>query len=183
MGRERANRRARCLGVLVVVASGVGGLSCGSDPPLRTLTSADVNDVAPGNAVGTAFSGQFILDSSVVDGCRCRVGSCRAVNPIVGSHVVLVQNGPSLVITDSIGGPSAVGQVDADGSFRMVVDQPIPSRIAFALMEGTIEAHESIQASQEVTVVGLVGVGFPVVQNLDCDLRITWHAKYLFPFP
>ena len=52
-----------------VVFAGCGGST-------RTLTPTDVSDIPSGSAVGTNLSGSYLVVSSSIDDCECRVGSC-----------------------------------------------------------------------------------------------------------
>ena len=104
----------RALAVVGAVVFSLG-LGCAEPAPLRTLTSADVSDIPPGDATGTELSGTYLLVQSALTGCRCRVGLCD-LRVSTGATLTVLQQDGALTATDSAGN-SSHGGVDASGTF------------------------------------------------------------------
>jgi hypothetical protein len=161
------------IGSTLLVATVIG---CGGGGSTPALTASDVSNIPPGSAAGTALSGAYLVTSSAITGCNCRVGSCGQITPTpIGATFEVTQQGGTLSMvasTDTTQTP-AVGGVDADNSFSVGQVAQVPADLgqgaAYELVHGqfnvanglptgmTCEVEETVTATVEGT-------------SYDCDL-------------
>src|SRR5262249_38307861 len=130
-------------GVLVVA------LGCGSsDQPSQTLSATDVGNLPPGNAVGTSFSGGYILDNVMVAACDCRVGSCSKVHGNKGDTFTLTEKDGALNMVEHSNANDVVynGGIDHDGKFLVGGSVVTDKSMAYSRISGTVMAATSIDA-------------------------------------
>jgi hypothetical protein len=159
--------------LLWVLASFVAGCGLvGSDgEAARTITRADVFDLPPGDAVGSTFSGSYVVVAGAVQDCRCRQGRCD-VSPGLGAIIVVVQQDGALTFGNSTGG------VDEDGRFWVGLADEGPTGASFFLTTGQFRlamgSPASFHALDEWTVVDTAA-------GADCDFRGSLQTRYLGP--
>jgi hypothetical protein len=162
-----------------VVFAGCGGST-------RTLTPADVSDVPPGNAVGTNLSGAYLVVSSSIDDCDCRVGSCSQFHVQIGVTYTVVQQDGALSITDSgdTTGTPLLGGVYADNHYSVggvaVVPSYIGQGVLYAIEEGMFTVAGGVPTGlhftvDETTKAMIAGASF------DCDIHGSGSAVYEGP--
>jgi len=168
-------------GVLLV---SVGLVGCGGST--RTLTATDVSNIPPGSAVGTSLSGTYLVTSSSIDDCNCRVGSCSQFHAEIGVTYTIVEQDGALSITDSgdATGTPLLGGVDLDDSFSAGGVAQIPTYLGqgavYALETGTFSVsggvptgiHYSIDDTTTATITGI---------SYDCDIHGSGSAQYEGP--
>jgi hypothetical protein len=165
---------------LVAVALAALGSGCGGGAPTRTLTATSVSNLPPGDATGTGLSGTYLITSSTIEGCDCRVGSCGFFHGQSGGTLTAVQQGGSLTMTPS-SGSTTTGGVDADGTFSAGGSSPIPYSVGqgeeYVLetgrfqVSGGVPAGVTFQAYETITGT-LEGASY------DCDLVVALTARY-----
>ena len=160
----------------MVISVGCGGST-------RTLTPTDVSDIPPGSAVGTNLSGLYLVVSSSIDDCDCRVGSCSGFHVQIGVTYTIVQQDGALSITDSgdTTGTPLVGGVYADNHYSVGGVATVPSYVGqgviYALEEGSFSVsggvptglHFSIDETTKATIAGA---------SFDCDIHGSGSAQY-----
>ena len=158
------------------------GLGCGEPVPLRTLTSADVSDIPPGNATGTELSGTYLLVQSSLTGCRCRVGRCD-FRVGTGATLTVLQQDGALTVTDSAGN-SSHGGVDAIGTFVYggvsSLDSANASGEELGIVHGVFTMSNGRPVNRPIagqaTLTGTLGY-----ESYDCDLALAGTAEYQGP--
>ena len=174
MSWARGGRRAL---VSLAVLALLGGAGCGGDGP--TLGRADVTGLPPGDAVGSTFSGSYLVESGAITGCNCRVGSCAAISGTAGAVTTVVQQDGVLTMTNA-NVETSVGGIDADGTFSVgaATEQPgvaIYSRTdgKFVLVNGQPDSADFTGSSTDIIVMpGL---------NFDCDINVAGRLRYQGP--
>jgi hypothetical protein len=165
--------------LVAVVLIGCGGST-------RTLTATDVSNLPPGSAVGTALSGSYLVVSSSIDDCNCRVGSCSNVHAQVGVTYTVVQQDGALSITDSgdTAGTALVGGVQADDSFSVGGTGAIPSflgqGVVYALQTGTFSISGGVPTGTEFSVDETI-TGTIAAVSYDCDFHASGSTRYQGP--
>ena len=168
-----------CLGIGAASLAAFGS-GCGGGTPTKTLTATNVSNVPPGNANGTALSGNYLITSSTIEGCDCRVGSCGFFHGTPGGTMTVTQQDGSLTFTDS-GAGEAAGGVNADDTFTAGGSSPIPDSSGqgevYTLETGTFEVPGGVPTGMEFqadeTITGTVEGG-----SYDCDLVVSVTARY-----
>lgn len=158
--------------LLLAAAIGCGG---GSDST-PALNASDVSNIPPGSAVGTALSGAYLVTSSALTGCDCRVGSCGQITPTpIGATFEVTQQDGTLsmvVSTDTTPTPS-VGGVDADNSFSVGQVAQVPADLgqgaAYELVHGQFNVASGLPTGmacevEETITATLEGMSY------DCDI-------------
>jgi hypothetical protein len=174
----------RLLGVGAVVATAIlaGGCMGGDGAPVPTLTRDDVTGLPPGDATGTTFSGYYLIASSRLDGCHCRVGQCGLFYPQVGGLREFAQVDGAL--TEVGYPPSGTGGVNADGTFWMGFADESSEMTQYVLDEGQIQLAAGVPVSASYTVtVTFVGTLYTMDGDtpVDCDLRGKSTLRYQGP--
>ena len=168
-----------CLGIGVAyLAALVSG--CGGGAPTKTLTPTNVSNMPPGDATGTALSGTYLVTSSTIEGCDCRVGSCGFFRGATGGTVTVTQQDGSLTFT-ALGTQPAVGGVNADGTFSVGGAFPVPYSVGqgedYTIDTGTFEVSggvpTGVQFQSYQTITGTLEGG-----SYDCDLVASITARY-----
>jgi hypothetical protein len=167
---------SRLLALLALVA-----LGCGDDASKSTtLSPGDVTNLPPGNAVGASFSGNYVIQTSMIVACECRVGSCsQNVHASTGALLALSHRDGALRIDERRDGKTTAlhnGGIDREGKFRAGFTGTIEAFTWTALMEGTVTPGVSIEARTRFTAVGETGG-----DNIDCDAENEYHAQYTGP--
>ena len=164
----------------------VAGALAGCGGSTRTLTATDVSNIPPGSAVGTDLSGTYLVGSSSIDDCDCRVGSCSEFHAEIGVTYTIVEQDGALSISDSgdTTGTALLGGVDADNSFSAGGVAQVPSYLGqgviYALEAGTFSVsggvptgvHFSIDETVKTTIGGT---------SADCDIHGSGSAQYEGP--
>jgi hypothetical protein len=157
------------LGVSVVVAGCLGG----DGEPLRTLSRVDVMNLPAGTATGTAYSGNYAIDTAFVSGCHCRLGLCSYFH--VGSDLAfqVLQEEGKLSELDPAG--LATGGIDADGTYVVGAAVEDGYGVSYSITNGEIHLVDGVPRKGGATVVSTVTGHFGM--NLDCDLSVreTFH--------
>ena len=162
---------------LVVLAALLGPLSCGSgsEARLKTLSKDDVTDLPAGNAVGTAFSGTYAIESSDLVGCHCRQGPCSKWQASSSHHqLVVTETNGALQIVEN--GTAFNGGIDRDGRFWCGSDSSTAQCSVLNRWEGTAIAQTSLDVVSDMTVLGMVDG-----QYYDCDAEARFQALYVGP--
>jgi hypothetical protein len=143
--------------------------ACGEGPPLRTLERADVTGLPAGTAVGTAFSGSYLITSGVVTGCRCRTGSCAGVHVFDGAILVAAEQDGTFTMTQP-DGKICAGGIDGDGAFRCGGAIEDVSGAAYYLAEGAIHTASGQPTGGNMISENTTRVGADGLLS-DCDFR------------
>jgi hypothetical protein len=146
---------------------------CGGEEP-RHLTVDDVTVLPGGTATGTSFSGTYFADRVDIQACNCHRGPCSMINGMTGTTTV-TQNGGAVTIL-SVNPPPLIGGIDLDGRFSAGASAVFDTLYDLVLMEGTLRAQRSIDATVTTTAVGSVGA-----VQYDCDIHAQLHASYTGP--
>ena len=151
-------------------------VGCG-DTSARRITADDITPIAPGTAVGSLFSGDYVITSGEIEGCNCRVSSCATVHVLVGNVLTVAQTDGTLQISQSTASLILSGGVDSDGSFRVNASVVQPGDVEFAVADGQFvfdsASVTSFRINQEVTAA--------VMGELDCDIKGWASAQYAGP--
>ena len=165
---------------IVLTCALTGALACGSaDSDGGTLSVEDVTGLPPGNAVGTSFSGTYVIQTSQLLACDCRVGSCSNVRASRGARFAVSHQDGVLGIVHENARPKEVvysGGIDRDGKFRAGGTLVTETFTWLSLMQGTVVASVAIDGRTRVTLTGEVDGA-----ALDCDGKIEYHAPYSPP--
>jgi len=163
-------------------AWGLGALSllalvgC-EDASARRITADDITTIGPGTAVGSLFSGDYVITSGAIEGCNCRVSSCATIHVLVGNVLTVAQTDGTLQISQLTSSLVLSGGVESDGSFRVNASVVQPGDVEFALADGQFvfdsTSVTSFRMNQEVTA--------SVVGQLDCDIKGWASAQYAGP--
>ncbi len=153
---------------------------CGGGAPTKTLTATNVSGMPPGDANGTALSGTYLVTSSTIEGCDCRVGSCGFFRGSPGGTVTVTQQDGSLTFT-APGTQPAVGGVNADGTFSVGGAFSLPYSVGegedYTVDTGTFAVSggvpTGIQFQSYQTITGTLEGG-----SYDCDLVASVTARY-----
>ena len=167
---------------LVVAAVLAGGcIGEGDGEPVPTLTRDDVTGLPLGDATGTAFSGYYLIASSRLDGCYCRVGRCGLFYAQVGGLWQLEQTDGLLTLGAA---PPSAGGVNADGTFWLGLAAESDEMTQYERNEGQIRMVEGVPVSAtETATVTFVGT-LPTMDGdtaVDCDLRAKSTLRYQGP--
>ena len=154
-------------------------LGCEAGEPLRTLDSADVTGLPTGTAMGTAFSGAYVIASGGVASCRCRVGSCAGISVNIGATILAAEQDGSLTMTQP-DGSVCLGGIDADGRFWCGNAMEQTNASGYLLSDGMIIVANgqpvTANMTDEVTIKastnGIVG---------DCDFRMVATLRFEGP--
>ena len=174
------NKASRSYVGICVVYLAVLGSGCGGGAPTKTLTPTDVSNLPPGNATGTALSGSYLVTSSTIEGCDCRVGSCSFFHGVTGGTVTVTQQDGSLTFTAS-GTETETGGVNADDTFSVGGSFALPYSTGQGeddtLDTGKFEvsggAPTGIQFESYQTITGTLEY-----ESYDCDLVASVTARY-----
>lgn len=162
--------------LILLAAALCAGATCAPEPaPLATcLTLDDVSNIAPGNATGSAFSGQYQIKTETQTSCDTCTGnqfadicSWNLSASVVGTTATFTQNNGTLVL-DTTNGP-ATGSINTDGTFKLGLTKTTPNTlgqtVAYILYEGQfangaitadVTAHLNITMSGEVANIQTV---------------------------
>ncbi|HEX2673839.1 MAG TPA: hypothetical protein VHM25_23330 [Polyangiaceae bacterium] len=154
-------------------------LGCGSsDDSPRTLSPSDVTNLPAGNAVGTTFSGVYVLDTATIARCDCRVGSCSMVRGSRGNRFTLTETDGALNVVLRSNSPDQIynGGIDRNGQFLVGSTAVMDSYRSYSLLSGTVVAGASIDATSQNTFVGGVGG-----DDYDCDFTAELAISYVQP--
>jgi hypothetical protein len=164
---------------ILVMSSVLVALGCGSsDHPPPTLSPSDVTNLPAGNAVGTTFSGVYVLSNATIADCNCRVGSCAMWHGDKGDVFTLTETDGALHIDLSFNGSDELydGSVDRNGAFRAGGSIVTASSKAYSLLSGTVKAGVSIDAESQNTFTGQLDGN-----DVDCDivgkLQLTYEPQ------
>ena len=166
--------------LVAVVFGGCGGST-------RTLTATDVSNLPAGNAVGTNLSGAYLVVSSSLDDCDCRVGSCSEFHAQLGVTDTVVQQDGALSITDSadMTATALVGGVYADDRYSVGGMTVVPSSagqgVLFALEEGMFTVSGGAPTGLRFTIDETIKATLGGL-TFDCDLHGTGSAQYEGPY-
>lgn len=172
-----AKAKALVLAVSVLtLAMGCGG----TDQSSQTLSASDVSNLPVGNAVGTSFSGVYVLSDGMITACNCRTGSCATARVSKGNTFTLAETGGALHVTVH-SGVNAVDQIydggiNHGGDFRVGSTYQSGDTISRGLLSGTVIAGVSIDAESQLTVSGKVNG-----ESFDCDLTADLLLSYSTP--
>ena len=153
----------------------LAALGCGADPP-RTITADDVAPIPPGTAIGTLFSGEYVVTSQQVDDCRCRRGSCATLVVHIGDILTVVQTDGALQISYASTQDTVSGGIDADGTFRCAGSQNGVDAVSNGLVHGQFHAANAVPT--RASYVTELTLTTPLV---DCDLRGSSTAQFTAP--
>jgi hypothetical protein len=160
-----------------LIAAGCGGSSA------KTITPTEVNGIPAGNATGTALSGTYLLASSTIDDCACRVGSCAMIHAETGTTLMVVQDDGALTVTDSNNNVST-GGVNLDNTFTCGGAEAIPSSEGqgeiYALLDGTFQLSGGLPTTMQFQVSETI-TGTILGTNYDCDFVASGTARYEGP--
>jgi hypothetical protein len=174
--RSRRWRSARTAAAAALLA----GVGCGGGEPTRTLTAADVANQPSGSATGSEFSGDYLVVSSNLTGCSCRVGSCATLQGKVGALLTFAQQDGVLTVTDQDGN-AAAGGIDANGTFWYGGAGQSTTATAYSIAHGHIAvvagAPDTADEDLETTIATSSGATTP----LDCDLRVQVGLRFEGP--
>jgi hypothetical protein len=171
------------LAAVVVTAVLAGGCIGGSGGgPVPTLGRDDVTNLPAGDATGTSFSGYYLIASSEIDGCRCRVGQCAVFYAKIGALRQLQQADG---LFSEVGyAPGPTGGVNRDGTFWLGLSDESSDATKYFLMEGHIQAAEGVPVSGTYTATSTVAGTVYTMDGesaVDCDLRVTCTIRYEGP--
>jgi len=155
----------------VVLAALIG---CGEDA--RTLTRDDVSGIPAGDAVGSQFSGEYLVASNKIEACHCRVGNCATVTGLTGITTQVLQTDGALQMTVSTSTAVAQGSVNADGSFKAGSALEESGNIQYALAQGRF----ALSGGVPIRMTGTQEITFHVV-SYDCDARSSFISTYVGP--
>jgi len=161
------------VGVLLVA------LGCGSsDDSHQTLSPSDVTNLPAGSAVGTTFSGVYVLDTSTIASCDCRVGSCSMVHGSRGNRLTLTQTDGALNVVLRSNSPDQIynGGIDRNGQFLVGSTVLMDTYRSYSLLSGTVVAGVSIDAKSQITFVGKA-----TGDDYDCDFTAELAISYVQP--
>jgi hypothetical protein len=176
MSRERGGGPAL---VYMTVLALLAGAGCGSDAP--ALGRDDVTGLPPGNAVGSTFSGSYLVDSGAITGCTCRVGSCGAITGMTGAVITIVQQDGMLTMTQANANTEPeVGGIDADGRFSLGSATEQPGFAEYSRSDGTFVLLGGQPDSASFTAAATIIVAMPGL-NFDCDIYVAGTWRYQGP--
>jgi hypothetical protein len=154
-------------------------LGCGEADPLRTLERADVTGLPAGTAVGTMFSGSYLVTSGAVTGCRCRVGNCAGFSIQIGGSWMATEQDGSLTMTTPDGW-ICMGGIDADGSLQCGGATEQTDAAVYFLNDGKIRTENGLPTTASMTTEGTIRASTNGVVG-DCDLRTQTMLRYAGP--
>jgi hypothetical protein len=166
----------RDVGLLLVFLA-LAGCGGGDGEPVWTVTEMDVGNLPAGTAVGTTFSGTYVMGAISVTGCHCRLGLCSIDVRTGWTFPSIQQDGMFTQRYPGAPGTTATGGINADGSYTIGSVREDLYGVAYTLTEGHIDLVDGVpkrgQATLFSTVTGIPGL------NVDCDLRAneTFHYK------
>jgi hypothetical protein len=171
----------RFLGWLAIAAVLAGGcLGTGSSEPVPTLTRDDVTGLPPGDAVGTIFSGYYLVATSRLAGCHCRVGRCNLFYGTVGGLLQFEQQGGLFTSVD----PPLTGGINADGTFGVGGADESAEMTQYVREKGHIRLVDGVpDTATFTTTVTFVGEIYTMdgATDVDCDLRADGTFRYQGP--
>jgi len=159
-----------------------GSLGTGHPPLERT----DVEDLGLGDAVGTTFSGEYLIVDFDVTHCECREGAdtldCSSVVPsATGLDVEQTDGALTITITggsDSLAQDPYNGGINKDGTFVAgaaleVTDQAEdPIGVAFDLLEGRFDGQGGVEIAMRTRPQFSIDGS-----DVDCDLEYEIAAE------
>ena len=159
---------------VTVVLAAAALVGCGEDA--RTLTREDVSGIPAGDAIGTQFSGEYLIVSNKVAACTCRVGSCATVSGLTGITTQVVQTDGALQMIVSTSPAVAYGGVTAEGQFTAgsVVEEV--GNVQYALATGRF----TLSGGTPSRMTGVQEATF-TVPAFDCDVRSNFMSTYVGP--
>ena len=166
-----ARRRVWLLGLLFACACG----SAGEDAP-KTLTAADVNNLPAGDAVGSSFSGIYLIqERSRITGCHCRAGACDLYKGTLNSFDLTQTNGALHVLEHGqFNNSDFQGGINSDGTFRVGSMSVANTLNLLSVLSGTVFARDHFDARSQNTLKGQING-----QETDCDLGVEFRANYI----
>jgi len=167
--------RARILGAFSILTA-IGCSSGNGGPPPRTITPADITPIPPGTALGSLFSGDYVLTGGSIEGCSCRIGNCGLVHVGVGNVLTIVETDGALQMTVSSNTITCAGGINSDGSYLCNSQLVQPGNVQYVVDHGQIYVANGQPVSLTDTDEASV-----VLPTLDCDFRATMTAQYAGP--
>jgi len=160
--------------ILLCLTVGCGGRAESSSH----IGDSHVSHLPAGDAVGSAFSGLYVIRSGAIAACDCRSGDCSMWSVGIGETFALTQSDGALHLVIQAPGTSAEptydGGIDANGEFRVGGQIATDFGSSMSLISGTVVAWTSIAARSENTFVGdLSGTHF------DCDVAADLTLAYV----
>ena len=133
-------------------------------------------NVPAGNATGVGFQGVYVLDSSMITGCRCRTGSCSKWHGDSGVTFKLTETDGALHVVEHAPTNDVIydGGIDINGAFRLGGTYVSGKQTAFSFLSGTVHAGVAMDAESELTFVGPIDG-----DSYDCDVAGVSHSSYL----
>lgn len=173
--RSRVTTISALCGAICLVACG------SSDQSSLTLTGADVSNLPPGNAVGTSFSGTYLLKDGKIAACECRVNECSRWSVSRGDTFTFTETNGSLHVllhstTNTAGamGQMYDGGINRGGDFRAGSTLVRDGGTFYALLSGTLVPGVSADVESRTTTKGKVAG-----EDFDCDLVLDATLSYL----
>jgi len=170
-----AARSAGLIAASVVVLA----LGCGEGAEQQapaTLLAADVESLPVGNAVGTSYSGLYVLSEATVTACVCRAGSCSEwMGSSSGSFALTQTDGAlRLVLRTNTSETTYDGGIDRDGKFRVGGSRVDQSSAAYSILSGTVEERVGMELKSQNTLTGPVNG-----KSTDCDVEVKLAATFV----
>jgi len=167
---------AKVKGLMSII--GALALGCSStDQSSRTLSASDVSNLPAGNAVGTSFSGVYVLSDGMISACDCRVGSCATARVSKGNTFTLSETDGALhVAVHSAGNATDQmydGGINHGGDFRVGSSYSSGDSVSHGLLSGTVLGGVSMDAESQNTLTGKVGG-----ETFDCDITAHLVLSY-----
>jgi len=156
--------------------------ACGSsDQSSSTLTGTDVTNLPRGNAVGTAFSGTYLLKDGKITACECRMNECSRWSVSRGDTFTFTETDGALhvllhSITNTMGAMDQMfdGGINRGGDFRVGSTYTRQDGAFYGLLSGTMVPGVSADVESRTTAKGQV-----VGEDFDCDLALNATLSYL----
>ena len=161
--------------VLAVIS--LAGCLGGDGEPLRTLTRVDVMNLPAGTATGTAYSGNYAIDTVFVSGCHCRLGPCSYFH--IGSDLAFQLLQEEGMLSEWDPGGLATGGIDADGTYTVGAAVEDYYGVSYLITKGEIHLVDGVPRKGRATMIATITGDFGM--NLDCDLRVSETFHYEGP--